>query len=70
MTTTRSITIASTADIKPGELAAFQVENTRIAVANADGRFFAVDDTCTHEQCALADEGTLAVHPSGEMSRG
>jgi 3-phenylpropionate/trans-cinnamate dioxygenase ferredoxin subunit len=46
--TTRSVTVARTADIKPGELAAFEVEGVRIAV-----------DTCTHEQCSLAGEGTL-----------
>jgi nitrite reductase/ring-hydroxylating ferredoxin subunit len=59
MTTTRFVTVAKTADIKPGELVAFEVEGVRIAVANADGRFFAIDDTCTHEQCSLAAEGTL-----------
>jgi 3-phenylpropionate/trans-cinnamate dioxygenase ferredoxin subunit len=59
MITTRSVTIARTTDIKPGELAAFDVEGVRIAVANADGRYFAIDDTCTHEQCSLAAEGTL-----------
>ena len=59
MTTTRSVTIARIADVKPGELAAFDVEGVRIAVANANGRFFAIDDTCTHEQCSLADEGRL-----------
>jgi 3-phenylpropionate/trans-cinnamate dioxygenase ferredoxin subunit len=58
MKTTRSVTVGRTADIKPGELAAFDVDGLRIAVANADGRFFAIDDTCTHEQCSLA-EGTL-----------
>lgn len=57
--TTRSVTIAGTGDIKVGELAAFDVEGVRIAVANADGHLFAFDDTCTHEQCSLADEGTL-----------
>jgi nitrite reductase/ring-hydroxylating ferredoxin subunit len=57
--TTRSITLAKTSDIKPGELAAFNVEGTRVAIANANGRFFAIDDTCTHEQCSLTDEGTL-----------
>lgn len=59
MTTARSVTVARTTDIQQGELAAFDVEGVRIAVANANGRFFAVDDTCTHEQCSLADEGTL-----------
>jgi nitrite reductase/ring-hydroxylating ferredoxin subunit len=57
--TTRYVTIARTADVRPGELAVFDVEGVRIAVANADGRFFAIDDTCTHEQCSLAEEGTL-----------
>lgn len=57
--TTRSMNIAKTADIKPGELAAFDVEGVRIAIANANGRFFAIDDTCTHEHCSLAAEGTL-----------
>ncbi len=56
---TRSVTVASAADVKPGELAAFTVEGVRIAVVNANGRFFAIDDTCTHEQCSLADEGLL-----------
>jgi 3-phenylpropionate/trans-cinnamate dioxygenase ferredoxin subunit len=59
MMTTRRVTVAKTSDIKPGELAAFDVEGVRIAVANTDGRFFAIDDTCTHEQCSLAGEGTL-----------
>ncbi len=59
MLTTRSVTVARTADIKPGELAAFDVEGVRIAGANANGRYFAIDDTCTHEQCSLAGEGTL-----------
>jgi len=59
MTRTRFVTIAQTADVKPGELAAFEVEGVRIAVANTARGFFAIDDTCTHEQCSLAAEGTL-----------
>jgi nitrite reductase/ring-hydroxylating ferredoxin subunit len=55
----RSVIFARKADIKPGELALFEVAGRRIAVANADGRFFAIDDTCTHEQCSLAEDGTL-----------
>jgi 3-phenylpropionate/trans-cinnamate dioxygenase ferredoxin subunit len=53
------VTIAKETDIKPGELAAFEVEGRRIAVANANGRLFAIDDTCTHEECSLAADGTL-----------
>ena len=55
----QSLTFAKKTDIKPGELALFEVAGRRIAVANADGRFFAIDDTCTHEQCSLAEDGTL-----------
>jgi 3-phenylpropionate/trans-cinnamate dioxygenase ferredoxin subunit len=55
----RSITLAKTTDVKPGELGAFEAGGRRIAVANAGGRFFAIDDTCTHEQCSLSGEGTL-----------
>jgi nitrite reductase/ring-hydroxylating ferredoxin subunit len=53
------VTLGKAADIKPGEIKAFDVDGVRVAVANADGRFFAIDDTCTHEQCSLAAEGTL-----------
>jgi nitrite reductase/ring-hydroxylating ferredoxin subunit len=59
MMTTRAVTIAKAADVNPGELVAFEVEGVRIAVANANGRFFAISDTCTHERCSLAAEGTL-----------
>ena len=58
-TTTRSMTIGRAADVAAGEIAAFDADGVRVAVANVDGRFFAIDDTCTHEQCSLAAEGTL-----------
>ena len=57
--TRRSVTVATVSDLKAGELAAFDVEGVRVAIANANGRFFAIDDTCTHEQCSLSAEGTL-----------
>ena len=59
MSTRHLTTVATTTDIEPGELVGFDVEGTRIAVANAGGWFFAVDDTCTHEACSLSEEGTL-----------
>jgi 3-phenylpropionate/trans-cinnamate dioxygenase ferredoxin subunit len=45
-------------DVPPGQLAAFDVDGKRVAVANVGGTFHAFDDTCTHLQCSLA-EGTL-----------
>lgn len=35
------------------------VSGKKIALANVDGDFFAIDDTCSHEQCSLGTEGFL-----------
>jgi nitrite reductase/ring-hydroxylating ferredoxin subunit len=45
-------------DLGEGEMRAFDVGGTKIAVANARGAFHAFDDTCTHMACSLA-EGDL-----------
>ena len=45
-------------DLKEGEMQPFKVLETKIAVANVNGTFYAFDDTCTHLQCSLA-EGDL-----------
>lgn len=42
-------------EIRPGGVKAIDVRGTRIAVANVDGTYYAFDDTCTHEQCSLAE---------------
>jgi nitrite reductase/ring-hydroxylating ferredoxin subunit len=48
-----------TADFPTGGLALAEVRGTKIAVANVAGTYYAFDDTCTHQQCSLA-EGDLA----------
>ena len=53
------VTVIDTKSIPTGGLAVVDVRGTRIAVANVGGTFYAFDDTCTHEQCSLAD-GDLA----------
>jgi nitrite reductase/ring-hydroxylating ferredoxin subunit len=45
-------------DLGEGEMRAFDVRGTKIAVANVGGVFHAFDDTCTHMACSLA-EGDL-----------
>ena len=35
------------------------VNGKKIALANVDGVFFAIDDTCSHEECSLGSEGFL-----------
>lgn len=52
------VTTIKTSEIPPGGVKAIDVRGARIAVANVDGTFYAFDDTCTHEQCSLA-EGEL-----------
>ena len=49
------VTVIETSKIRPGDLAAIEVRGLRIAVANVGGTFYAFDDTCTHEECSLAD---------------
>jgi nitrite reductase/ring-hydroxylating ferredoxin subunit len=60
--TSRFVIAAKAADIRPGDLVAVDVAGTRIALANVQGRFYAIGDTCTHEQCSLAGDGTLDGH--------
>ena len=48
-----------TTRVPEGGLAVVEVRGTPIAVANVHGTYYAFDDTCTHEQCSLA-EGDLA----------
>ncbi len=45
-------------DLREDDLRAFDVQDTKIAVANVGGTFYAFGDTCTHRECSLA-EGDL-----------
>ena len=44
--------------LKEGDMQAFDVRGTKIALANIAGTFYAFGDTCTHRGCSLA-EGDL-----------
>jgi nitrite reductase/ring-hydroxylating ferredoxin subunit len=60
------VTVADAAEVGEGELAAFDVGEERIAVANVSGTLHAFDDTCTHLRCSLAEgelEGTVVTCP-------
>ena len=50
--------VARADELVKGEMRAFDVRGTKIAVANVGGAFHAFDDTCTHMACSLA-EGDL-----------
>jgi 3-phenylpropionate/trans-cinnamate dioxygenase ferredoxin subunit len=45
-------------EVAEGTARVFTVENTRIAVCNIGGKFFAIDDICTHDNGPLG-EGEL-----------
>ncbi len=53
------VTTIKTSEIAAGAIVAVDVRGTRIAVANADGIYYAFDDACTHEQCSLTEMGEL-----------
>lgn len=54
----RFMAVARADELTEGSMRAFRVLDTKIAVANVAGTFYAFDDTCTHLQCSLA-EGAL-----------
>lgn len=53
------VTALNASSVQPGGIAVVDVRGTAVAVANVAGTYYAFDDTCTHEQCSLAD-GHLA----------
>ncbi|HWA88185.1 MAG TPA: non-heme iron oxygenase ferredoxin subunit [Opitutus sp.] len=60
------VAIAKLADVPPGTGKAFAVGDRRIAVFNAGGRIFAIDDACPHDGAPLAEgtvEGTTLTCP-------
>jgi 3-phenylpropionate/trans-cinnamate dioxygenase ferredoxin component len=51
--------VARTGDIEPGRVAVFELsDGSNVAVCNVEGRFYAIDDVCTHDGGAL-DQGEL-----------
>lgn len=53
------VKIAAAGDIPPNTKKTVLWGGKKLAIANIDGTFFAVDDTCTHEECSLGTEGFL-----------
>lgn len=48
------VKIGKATDVTDGQMRVFDVAGTRVTVANASGRLYAFDDTCTHMGCSLA----------------
>ena len=52
---------AKTNEIEPGQARLVDVKGKQIALFNVDGKFFALDNTCTHKGGPLA-EGEISGH--------
>ena len=52
------VKVAQTADVAPGEMIVVELDGHLICLANVGGRFYAVEDDCTHVGGPL-DEGEL-----------
>lgn len=50
---------ATIGEIRSGNMKTLFISGRRIALANVDGKFFAIDDVCTHAECSLGSEGFL-----------
>jgi 3-phenylpropionate/trans-cinnamate dioxygenase ferredoxin component len=51
------IRMGSTKDVVAGQMRVFDVEGSKVTVANVNGHLYAFDDTCTHQGCSLAEGG-------------
>ncbi len=52
------VRVCKTEELKPGMATRVELDGTPVAVVNVDGSFYAVADTCTHEEASLS-EGTV-----------
>ncbi len=51
--------VTTTGALPAGKMLCAEVAGRRVLVANVDGEYFAIDDTCTHEDASLSN-GVLA----------
>ncbi len=51
----RYVTVATVDELPTGERGVFEVEGLFVLVFNVDGRYYAVEDRCTHEDLPLED---------------
>ncbi len=54
----RFVSVANVTDTAPGTISVHDVEGKRIALCNVNGRYYAIDDVCTHDGGPL-DQGVL-----------
>jgi len=52
------VAVAKTGDVPDGQIQVFEIGDKRIALCNVGGKFYAIDDVCTHDGGPL-DQGVL-----------
>jgi 3-phenylpropionate/trans-cinnamate dioxygenase ferredoxin subunit len=60
------VKVARVEDIAPGEKRIFEVDGTLVVVINHNGKFYAIEDVCTHDGGPLGEgrlEGTQIICP-------
>ena len=60
------VDVAAVGEICPGDFRVVEVDGSMVAVFNLDGRYYAVDDVCTHDGGSLSGgrvEGDEVVCP-------
>jgi len=48
------IAVADENELAPGQMKAFEAGGKRLLLVNAEGRYYAVDEMCSHENYSLA----------------
>ena len=49
------VKVATAADVPPGKAIRVEVGDEPIAIFNVDGEFYAIGDTCSHEEASLSE---------------
>ena len=60
------VKVGSPKDVDEGKMHIFEVDGTKVSVANTGGHLHSFDDTCTHRGCSLASgklDGTTVTCP-------
>lgn len=60
------VPVGKVSDFEEVEVKAFDVDGQIVAIAMVEDNYYAFDDTCTHNQCSLADgdlSGTTIICP-------
>ncbi len=47
--------VAKTSDIQPGTIKGFVIDGKKIAIANNEGKLYAIEDSCPHQHQPLSE---------------